>query len=755
MTTAPVRLLLVEDSEADAELLVETLRRNGLAVESRRVESEVALNAALDSQVWDLVIADFSMPGFNGFHALELVRRRGLDMPFIFVSGTIGEEAAVNAMRAGAQDYVPKRDMRRLVPAVERELREAAARRARRRTDAALRRSEERMRRLLDSNIIGVLLWRRNGEVFDANDAFLNMLGFTRADLEAGRIDWRRLTPPPFSALTEARIAEILTTGSCRPFEKEFYHADGHRVSVLIGGARLDEDTGDAISVVHDLSEIRRVTSALAEESEMRRSILDATPLPVIVLDPDGLVRVWNAAAERVFGWTAADVLGKPNPALPPGGVPEARARVEQALAGNSWEGLDARRRARDGSWVDVREFTAPIRDAHGAITGVVKVLEDMREPLRLEAQLRHAQRMEAVGLLAGGIAHDFNNLLTVILGEVEFIDAAESVDESAESLAAIRNAAQRASLLTRQLLAFSRRQLIDPKPVDVNRIIDGLHQMIVRLIGEDIQVGLDLKPDIHPVVADAGQLEQVVMNLVVNARDAMPDGGTLTLETREARSEEPTPGDYVVLTVRDTGVGMNPEIQTHIFDAFFTTKSAGKGTGLGLATCRDIVAHTGGRMEVESVSGRGTAMRVYLPCSAEAAPAAPDRNARIPRGHETILLAEDDDGVRTVTMRMLAPLGYTVIATENGEQALSKLELHQHAIDLLLTDLVLPGMSGRVLAERARQLMPNLRVLFSSGYTDDVIVQRQLLEHGASFLQKPFSPRALGEKVREVLDQP
>ena len=753
MTPASIRLLLVEDSEADAELLVHMLSRSGYAVHSRRVDSETALHAALDESDWDLVIADFSMPSFNGHRALGVVRSRGFEMPFIFVSGTIGEEAAVNAMRAGAQDYVSKRDLGRLIPAVERELREAVVRQDRRRADTALRRSEDRMRRLLDSNVIGVLFWGRNGEVFDANDAFLTMLGFTRDDLAAGRIDWRRLTPPEFTDLTEARITEILTTGACRPFEKEFFHADGHRVPVLIGGARLDDDTSDAVSVIHDLSEIRRVTRALGEESEMRRSILDATPLPVIVLDPDGIVRVWNAAAERVFGWKAGEVLGQPNPALPPGGVPEARARVEQALASESWIGLDARRLARDGSWVDVREFTAPTRDASGAIVGVVKVLEDMRESLRLEAQLRHAQRMEAVGLLAGGIAHDFNNLLTVILGEVEFVETAERVDESAESLAAIRNAAQRASLLTRQLLAFSRRQLIDPKPVDVNRIIDGLHQMIVRLIGEDIEVQLALDATVPPVVADAGQVEQVVMNLVINARDAMPDGGTLVIETAEARCEEPTPGHYVVLTVRDTGVGMSPEIQTHIFDAFFTTKSAGRGTGLGLATCSDIVARAGGRMEVESVMGRGTAMRVYLPRSAEAASAMPNRNASVPRGHETILLAEDDDGVRTVTTRMLAPLGYTVIATENGDQALTMLEQHGRSIDLLLTDLVLPGMSGRVLAERARQRLPNLRVLFSSGYTDDVIVQRQLLEHGASFLQKPFTPRALGEKVREVLD--
>ena len=748
-----IRLLLVEDSEADAELLVHMLAQSGYAVHPRRVDSETALHAALDDSAWDLVIADFSMPGFNGRRALDVVRTRGFEMPFIFVSETIGEEAAVNAMRAGAQDYVPKHDLRRLIPAVERELRESAARKERRRADAALRRSEDRMRRLLESNIIGVLLWRRNGEVFDANDAFLNMLGFTRAELEAGRIDWRRLTPPDFSNLTDTRITEILTTGSCRPFEKDFFHADGHRVPVLIGGARLDEDTGDAISVVHDLSEIRRVTLALGEESEMRRSILDATPLPVIVLDPDGRVRVWNAAAERVFGWTADEVLGKPNPALPPGGVPEARARVERALASNTWEGLDARRLARDGSWVDVREFTAPTRNAAGSVTGIVKVLEDIREALRLESQLRHAQRMEAVGLLAGGIAHDFNNLLTVILGEVEFVQTGASLAEAAESLNAIQGAAQRASLLTRQLLTFSRRQLVDPKPVDVNRVIDGLRQMIVRLIGEDIRVDLKLCDGTRPVVADIGQLEQVVMNLVINARDAMPDGGTLTIETREEREDAPGAPAWMVLSVRDTGVGMSDAIRARIFDAFFTTKGAGKGTGLGLATCQDIVSRAGGRMEVESAPGRGTSMHVYLPRSAEAVLVSPDRNASIPRGTETILLAEDDAGVRTVTVRMLTPLGYTVLATESGEQALSMLELHRQTVDLLLTDLVLPGMSGRVLAERARELRPDLRVLFASGYTDDVIVQRQLLEHGASFLQKPFTPRALGEKVREVLD--
>ena len=754
MSAEHIRLLLIEDADDDAALVIRQLGQAGYAVDAHRVETEAATATALADAGWDLVIADFSMPAFNGLRALEMLRARGLDTPFIFVSGTIGEDAAVAAMRAGAQDYVSKQDLRRLAPAVERELREAGVRRERRRTAKALRRSELRMRRLLDSNILGVLLWRRNGEIFDANDAFLHMLGLSRADLEAGRIDWRRLTPPAFAELTEQRTTEILTTGSCRPFEKEFFHADGHRVPVLIGGVRLDDDTGDAISIVHDLSEIRRVTHALAEASEMRRSILEATPLPVIVLDPDGLVRVWNPAAERVFGWTAEEVMDKPNPALPPGGVPEARARVEQALAGATWEGLNARRLTRDGDWVDVREFTAPTRDVNGTITGVVKVFEDIREALRLEAQLRHAQRLEAVGLLAGGIAHDFNNLLTVILGEVEFVQLADSPGDAVESLAAIQNAAQRASLLTRQLLTFSKRQLIDPKPVDVNRIVNALHQMIVRLIGEDIRVTLRLQPGACSVVADAGQLEQIVMNLVINARDAMPEGGTLVIETSEAELEEPKPGRYVGLTVRDTGIGMSEDVRNRIFDAFFTTKGAGKGTGLGLATCQDIVVRAGGRIDVESAPGQGTAMRVYLPRTTETAPTAPDRNASLPGGDETILLVEDDAGVRTVTTRMLAPLGYTVIATENGEQALAMLTLHQRTIDLLLTDLVLPGMSGRVVAERARQVRPDLKVLFASGYTDDVIVQRQLLEHGASFLQKPFTPRALGEKVREVLDQ-
>jgi two-component system, cell cycle sensor histidine kinase and response regulator CckA len=381
--------------------------------------------------------------------------------------------------------------------------------------------------------------------------------------------------------------------------------------------------------------------------------------------------------------------------------------------------------------------------------------MEDIREALRMESQLRHAQRLEAVGLLAGGIAHDFNNLLTVILGEVEFVQIASTPDESEESLNAIQNAAQRAALLTRQLLTFSRRQLVDPKPVDLNRVIDALHQMIARLIGEDIQVELRLGAVASSVIADVGQLEQIVMNLVINARDAMPVGGTLVLQTSEEQRETPEPGTYVVLTVRDTGVGMTGEVRARIFDAFFTTKGPGQGTGLGLATCQDIVARAGGWIEVDSTPGQGTVMRVYLPRTTEIAPAAPDRNASIPHGTETILLVEDDAGVRAVAVRMLAPLGYTVIATENGDQALTMLTLHQRTVDLLLTDLVLPGMSGRVVAERALQLVPDLRVLFASGYTDDVIVQRQLLEHGASFLQKPFTPRALGEKVREVLDRP
>jgi signal transduction histidine kinase/CheY-like chemotaxis protein len=385
---------------------------------------------------------------------------------------------------------------------------------------------------------------------------------------------------------------------------------------------------------------------------------------------------------------------------------------------------------------------------------------ETVAELRRTHDQFTHAQRLQAVGRLAGGVAHDFNNLLTIILGEADLaLETLAPNDPTRTALAEIHAAARRATHLTSQLLAFSRKQLVAPTLFDLNALLRDTRSMLRRLIGEHLQIGVRTTDEPLPVLADHGQIEQVIVNLVVNARDAMPGGGRIHLETESVHldeayagaREEVTPGDYVVLIVSDTGHGMSDEVKAHLFEPFFTTKEPGKGTGLGLAACYGIVKQRGGHLAVYSEEGVGTTVKIFLPRAemALAAPAA--QRLEVPRGSETILLVEDEPAVREVASRMLGALGYRVVAAPDAEAALSQLTTGD-ALDLLITDVVLPRMSGRELAERAAALRPGLKVLFISGYTDDMALQHRLIDSDAALLQKPFTAAGLGLRVRELL---
>jgi len=388
----------------------------------------------------------------------------------------------------------------------------------------------------------------------------------------------------------------------------------------------------------------------------------------------------------------------------------------------------------------------------------------DVTARRQLEDQLRQAQKMEAVGQLAGGIAHDFNNLLTAILGCTQLLlHATPPEDARREDVEEIKNAGLRAAELTRQLLAFSRRQVLAPKLLDMNSVVANMDKMLRRLIGEDVALVTELAADLGPVNADPGQLEQVLLNLAVNARDAMPQGGRLTIATANVvlteeyaeRHHRLPPGQYVLLAVSDTGVGMDEATQKHLFEPFFTTKEVGKGTGLGLATVYGIVKQSGGYIWVYSEPGHGTTVKVYLPRVAGAAEPLPAAEAapELRRGTETVLLVEDAAPVRTLARKSLENCGYRVLDAADGRAALDLSAHHAGGIDILVTDVVMPGMSGRELAERLAPLRPGMRVLYTSGYTDDAMVHQGVLRSGVAFLQKPFVPESLARKVREVLD--
>jgi two-component system cell cycle sensor histidine kinase/response regulator CckA len=650
----PLHLLIVEDSEDDAELILRELERAGFAVSHRRVETSGDMREALLQEGWDLILSDFSMPEFDALAALGVLHESGLDIPLIIVSGTIGEETAVTALRAGALDFILKGKLGRLVPAIERELREHKAREARRLAEEALSESEARLK------------------------------------------------------------------------------------------LRTEE---------------------LRQRERMFQDLFEAAPDGILLIGSDGSILLANAEAERIFGFEHGRCAGQLIETLFPSGsrdnhVLHPRTYFANPQRRRMGEGLDLLARRADGAQFPVDVSLAPFSLEDRAVA--LGIVRDMTAQRNVETQLRQAQKMEAVGRLAAGVAHDFNNILSVVLSYAQMMQEDLKTDDPLwGNVEEVRAAGMRAVDLTRQLLTFSRQQVFEAKVLDLNQTIAGMEKMLRRLLGADVKLTALRGPGLWNVKVDPGQIEQVVMNLAVNARDAMPEGGNLTIETKNVELDDEyarvhhdvQPGPFVMLAVTDTGIGIDKETLARIFEPFFTTKSLGKGTGLGLATVFGIVKQSAGHIWVYSEPGRGTTFRVYLPKMSGAPEAHISRPApESSRGSETILLVEDDEHVRAVARGILRRQGYVVLEAPNGGEALLICEQHGARIHLLLTDVILPRMSGRQLAERLAVTRPEMKVLFMSGYTDDAILQHGILNSGVQYLQKPITPGSLTRKIREVL---
>ena len=515
-----------------------------------------------------------------------------------------------------------------------------------------------------------------------------------------------------------------------------------------------------AVAVVADNTARKRDYDANA----VGAAVVRTTPDAIITVGVDGAIRSWNPAAEQLFGYSRDDMVGAPiRTIMAPDRPHEAAEKIEELRRGEAVAPYETVRRHRDGTLVEVAVTLSPFRDAAGRLTGTAAIIRDITRRRRLEEQLRNAQKMEAIGVLAGGVAHDFNNSLMAIRGYSELMLGRLAADDPLRGDAeAIQKAAEGAATVTRQLLAFSRRQVLEPRLLDVNEIVADLEPMLVRLVGGSVVVRSVPGEALGRVRADRSQIEQVLVNLAVNARDAMPTGGELTIETAEVElADDDGLGEsrrYVLLAVSDTGVGMTTEVRERAFEPFFTTKADGTTAGLGLATVYGIVEQSGGRVWAYSEPGLGTAFKIYLPVAAEA-PGPGRTGADAPgdalTGRECVLLLEDEDTVRNVVRQMLASKGYTVLEARDGHEALAVAEAHDGGIDLVVTDVVMPGMSGPEFVQRLRVLRPDVRVLFISGYTDDAVVHHGVLEEGVVFLQKPFAGAALARKAREALDGP
>ena len=569
-----------------------------------------------------------------------------------------------------------------------------------------------------------------------------------------------RQQPVPFIVVAghgdERRAAQLLKRGAL-----DYLMKDGTLLELLPAVVQQAVEQLDRRRLLHE-AEI--AYEHLRRHYEM---ILNAAGEGIIGLDLDGHINFVNPAALRLLGYEMHELLGQDLAALAERPVTGSNGRVHAALAANTTcRTHDLFFWRKDGTCFPIESTATPLRQ-EGRQVGSVFVFKDITERRHLEEQFRQAQKMEAVGRLAGGVAHDFNNLLTVVSGYSELLAHNPSLDAKAqEAVTEVHKAAERAIAVTRQLLAFGRKQILAPRPLDLTELVRDMEPILRRLLGEDIEMVTELAPHLPPVTADAGQLQQIVMNLVVNSRDAMPDGGTLTITTSDVpvdaatAAQQPSlqPGRYALLTVADTGCGMDADTRHHIFEPFFTTKEAGRGTGLGLATVYGIVVQSGGHIDVQSEPGRGTTFRVLWPQAgdgADATPATEPPPDAVRGGTETLLLVEDEESVRGLAARVLQSYGYRVLEARDGAEALQVAQGTSEYLHLLVTDVVMPGISGLELARRLGAQRPRLRVLYMSGYTDDAIVRRGVLAADAQFLPKPFTPEVLVRRVREVLDRP
>ena len=627
-------------------------------------------------------------------------------------------------------------------------------------TEGALRASHDLFHAVVEGATDPIFIKDLQGRYLLVNSAEAAVRGLPPAEI-IGRTD-AELYPDQIAQRFRDTDAEVIRNNAPVLFEQSLVTPRGPRTFVVTKAPHRDP-AGRVIGVI---GVVKDITDSKSSDVLIRRLTVavEQSPAAVVVTDTDGHIEYVNRRFTEITGYAADEVLGKTPRVLksdltPPDVYRDLWATI---TAGREWSGVLQNRR-KDGELYWDAETISPVRDATGAVTHFVAIKQDVTAQRLLEDQFRQAQKMEAVGRLAGGVAHDFNNLLSVIISYSDMVlEDMGPADPRRADLEEIRRAAVAAAGLTRQLLAFSRQQVLQPRVLNPNAVLAGVDKMLRRLIGEDVKLHTVLAENAGSIKADPGQLEQVIMNLVVNARDAMPQGGNLTIATSNVELDSAyagdhipaQPGSYVLLAVTDTGEGMDEETQRRLFEPFFTTKETGKGTGLGLATVYGIVKQSGGFIWVYSELGLGTTFKIYLPRVAaepEAEDVAPPPATL--RGTETILLAEDSPGVRSAARQILERLGYTVLDAPNGPAALDRAAWYAGPIDLLLTDVVMPEMGGRELAERLTAQRPGLRVLYVSGYTDDAVVRHGVLEEGIAYLEKPFTPERLARKVRDVLD--
>lgn len=758
-----LRFLILEDLDTDAELMIDELNRAEFNFVHRRVENEKDFVKELKNFKPDLVLSDYSLPTFTGMEGLKIVRKDFPYIPVIIVTGSINEETAVACMKAGASDYVLKDHLVHLPSAVNQTLEKIKLEKEKLEALNALQKSEMHFRSVWENSADGMRLTDKDGNVVSVNRAFCKLV----------EMDESELVNQPFNIIynqskenqsgIEKYKQRFKNKSVDKYLERKMTFSSGKTVDLEISSSFIETDDSNPLlfSIFRDVSERKKA------EAEIRKlsMVVEQSPISIIITDTDGNIQYVNPEFCSLTGYTKKEVYGKNPNILKSGehGKSFYKELWDTITAGNIWKGeIHNKKKNGDLFWEDA--IISPLFNEENQISHFIALKEDITRNKELAEQLHQAQKLEAIGQLAGGVAHDFNNLLTIINGYGSLVlEKMKKDDPLKKDITQIVTAGEKAGSLTQQLLAFSRKQIVRPQIININHIISGIEKMLRRLIGEDIKLNCILNKNIGYTKCDPGQIDQIIMNLAVNARDAMPKGGKLTIETSNVNLDDNykklhfdvKPGKYVLITVSDNGIGMDAETQKRIFEPFFTTKEVGKGTGLGLATVYGIIKQNNGYIWVYSELNVGTTFKIYLPVAVdEDAPDTADfESSENLFGTEIILLVEDDANVRELTGEILKNNGYKVIVAGNGSEALQEINDVQEDIDLLITDVIMPGMNGRDLAQRLKRVFPELETIYISGYTDETISRHGILEKGIPFIQKPFKREEFLKLVRKVLD--
>ena len=752
----------------DAELMEYELGRANIPFLSRRVDGREEFLRQLDDFHPDLILSDYTLPRFDGMTALSLARERVPSIPFLIVTGSVNEETAVGCMKAGATDYLLKSNLARIGPAISAALERERAQAEKLQAESALAASERRFRSLVQNSSDLVTIVSPDGTIKYVSDSAERIVGYSPADLLGTSL--LAYVDDDHSDQVRTLLHTNGRSTASGPVEFSLRRGDGSAVWLEAVGSNLlnDATIRGIVLNARDVSERKRADLALRESEERYRDLFDNASDLVCMTAPDGSLLYVNKAWQRGIGYgddeiermRLLDIVHPDSRSY----YTEVMGRV---LQGERLDHVELVFVPKAGTAVTVEgNLSCTFKD--GLPSTIRGMYRDITERKRVEEHLRRAERMQAAGKLAGGVAHEVNNMMTGVIGFSEFLlRSLEPGDPRREDVEEVIKAGTRAADVTRQLLAFTRQQFLRPQLIRINTVVAEMDKMLRRSLGEDKLLEFRLSPDAGEIRADRGQLEQVLINLVLNARDAVAERGRVLIETAPALWDEVYAqrhggvdlplGRYLMLAVSDNGAGMDADVKERIFEPFFTTKPVGQGTGLGLSTVYGIVKQSGGYIWVYSEPGEGSVFKVYLPearAVAEIEETATVSATAPVGGSETILVIEDEDIVRNLACRGLRDHGYNVIEARNGAQGLRYIREHPNVVDLVISDVVMPEMGGRELGQSLVTLDPDLPVLYMSGYTGEDVIQRGLLAPGAPFQQKPFTPAGLASKVRLMLDQ-